>query len=77
MRKTFRHLNLFDRDRIESLWKKGFSKVDIAGVLDVHKSTVSREIRKRVREDGKYSATTAEHKAGIKRSDSKYQGMKI
>lgn len=70
-------MNLFDRDRIESLWKKGFSEVDIAGVLEVHKSTVSREIRKRAREDGKYSATNAEHKALVKREDSKYQGMKI
>jgi IS30 family transposase len=38
---------------------------------------VSREIWKRRKEDGTYSATVAEHKAGIKRGNSKYQGMKI
>jgi IS30 family transposase len=62
---------------MESLWRNGHSKKEISEVLGIHKSTVSREIRKRKKEDGTYSATVAEHKAGIKRSDSKYQGMKI
>lgn len=75
--RTFRHLNWSDRDRIEALWKKGHDQVEIAGILSVHKSTVSREIEKRRKEDGTYSATAAEHKAGMKRSNSKYQGMKI
>lgn len=77
MRKTFKHLDFHDRDRIEVLWKKGHSKVEIAGILEVHKSTVSREILRRQKEDGTYSATNAEHKALVKREDSKYQGMKI
>ena len=77
MRNSFVHLDFRARDRIEALWKKGHNKVEIAGILEVHKSTISREICRRQKENGKYSATVAEHKAGIKRSDSKYQGMKI
>jgi IS30 family transposase len=77
MRKIFVHLDFRARDRIEALWRVGHSKKEISEVLGVHKSTVSREIQKRQKEDGTYSATVAEHKAGIKRSDSKYQGMKI
>ena len=46
-------------------------------MIGVHKSTVSREIRCRKRKDGEYKADTAEHKAGMKRWNSKYQGMKI
>jgi IS30 family transposase len=77
MRKTFRHLDFHARDRIEALWKAGHEQQEIAEVLGVNKSTVSREIRKRKKQDGTYSATVAEHKALVKREDSKYQGMKI
>lgn len=77
MRKIFVHLDFKARDRIEALLRAGHTKKEISEVLGVHKSTVSREIRKRRKEDGTYSASVAEHKAGIKRSDSKYQGMKI
>ena len=77
MRNSFVHLDFRARDRIEALWRVGYQQKEIAAVLSIHKSTVSREIRKRQKEDGKYSATVAEHKASIKRSDSKYQGMKI
>jgi IS30 family transposase len=77
MRKTFVHLDFHARDRIEALWRAGHTKKEVSEVLGIHKSTVSREIQKRAKEDGTYSATVAEHKAGIKRSDSKYQGMKI
>jgi IS30 family transposase len=77
MRKTFVHLDFHARDRLEALWRSGHTKKEISDVLLVHKSTISREIQKRQKEDGAYSASVAEHKAGIKRSDSKYQGMKI
>jgi IS30 family transposase len=75
--KAFKHLDFHARDRIEALWRKGYTKKDISDILGVHKSTVSREIEKRQKEDGTYIASVAEHKAGIKRSNSKYQGMKI
>lgn len=77
MRNSFVHLDFRARDRIEALWRSGHEQQEIAVILGVHKSTVSREIRKRRKDDGTYSASVAEHKAGIKRSDSKYQGMKI
>jgi transposase, IS30 family len=77
MRKTFMHLDFRSRDRIEALWRAGHEQKEIAEVLGVHKSTVSREIQKRKRLDGTYSASVAEHKALVKREDSKYQGMKI
>ena len=75
--RTFKHLNLYSRDRIESLWNDGVEQKMIAKIVGVHKSTVSREIKRRQKEDGTYSATTAEQKALVKRENSKYQGMKI
>jgi len=77
MRKTFKHLDFHDRDRIEALWRSGHAKVEIAAILEVHKSTVSREIRRREKQNGEYKADTAHHKAQILRGNSKYQGMKI
>jgi len=74
---AYTHLVQSDRDRIEVLLKAGHSQVDIAEVLKVNKSTISREIRKRKRMDGRYDADTAQHKAYMKRLYSKYQGMKI
>ena len=71
------HLDFRARDRIEALWRAGHKQKEIAGVLGVHKSTVSREIQSRKKQDGVYSATVAEHKALVKRENSKYQGMKI
>ena len=79
MRKSFVHLDFRARDRIDALWKdgKGEEQKEIARILGIHKSTVSREIKKRQRKDGTYSATRAEQKAQVKRWNSKYQGMKI
>lgn len=74
---AYKHLNQSDRDRIEVLLRAGHTHVEIASVLKMHKSTVSREIRKRKRQDGRYDADTAQHKAYVKRLYSKYQGMKI
>lgn len=77
MRNSFVQLDFRARDRIEALWRKGHEQKEIADILGVHKSTVSREIRRRQKEDGTYSATVAEHKAAVLRSNSKHQGMKI
>lgn len=76
-RRSFRHLNQSDRDRIEALLATRHRQKEIATILQVDKGTVSREIARRKRKNGRYVATTAQHKAGIKRSLSKYQGMKI
>ena len=76
-RKTFKQLNQSDRDRIQALLGAGHTQVEIATVLDVDKSTIGREVKKRKRKDGRYEASTAQHKANQKRWLAKYQGMKI
>ncbi len=73
----YKHLNQSDRDRIEVMWREGINQIEIAKVLKVHKSTISREIEKHKRINGIYDADTAEHKARVGRGNSKYQGMKI
>jgi IS30 family transposase len=77
MRNSFTHLDFRARDRIEALYRSGHSQKEISEVLRIHKSTVSREIMFRKKQDGVYSASVAEHKALVKRENSKYQGMKI
>lgn len=76
-RKHFRHLGQKDRDRIEALLKAKHTQTEIADILKVDKGTISREIGKRRRKNGRYDATTAQVKASIRRSNSKFQGMKI
>lgn len=76
MKKLFKHLGIFDRDRIESLFDEGCSQKEIAKILKVDKSTVCRELQHK-RESGEYDSTSAQHKAGVLRSNSKHQGMKI
>jgi IS30 family transposase len=77
MRNRFKHLDFRARDRIEALWRKGHTKKEISEILEVHKSTISREIERRMTENGEYKADRANHKAGILRCNSKHQGMKI
>lgn len=76
-RRHFHHLNQFDRDRIEALKNAGHKQEEIAKILDFDAGAISREINKRKRKNGIYSAKTAQQKAQVKRLNSKYQGMKI
>ena len=76
-KKKYLHLNYYARDRLEALLGQKHSQSEVAEVLGVHKSTISREIQRHKLENGGYKADVAEHKAGITRSNSKYQGMKI
>lgn len=76
-RRRFRHLNQFDRDRVEALKNAGHKQEEIAKILDFDASAISREINKRKRKNGVYSAKTAQQKARVKRSYSKHQGMKV
>lgn len=76
-KQSFRHLDQHDRDRIEAMRNAGHTQKEIATILNVDKGTISREIAKRKRKNGYYEATTAGHKALVKRLESKYQGMKI
>src|SRR3989338_5078741 len=74
---TYKHLNQSARDRIEVLLEAGHTQTEIASVLKVNRSTISREIQNRKRMDDRYDADLADHKAYVKRVYSKYQGMKI
>jgi IS30 family transposase len=76
-RKIFHHLDHKKRDRIEALLNEGHLQKDIAKILKVHPGTICREIKKRKKSNGIYDAEKAEGKAQVKRSRSKYQGMKI
>ena len=76
-RRSFRHLNQFDRDRIEALLSAGCKQKEIAAILNLSKGTVSREISRHKPKNGRYESSLAQHKAGVKRLKSKYRGMKI
>lgn len=76
-RKKFRHLNQGDRDRIEALLDAGHKQKEIARILKMDKGTISREKKRRKQKSGRYEATAAQQKADVRRSNSKYQGMKI
>ena len=75
--RTFVQLDGHKRDRIEAMLDSGILQKDIAKILEVNKSTISREVAGRKKNDGKYVSTVASHKALVKRENSKYQGMKI
>lgn len=74
--RNFRQLTTYDRDRMEGLFDWGHNQSEVAKILKVDKSTISRETQRK-KKNGKYDAFVANHKALVKRSNSKYQGMKI
>lgn len=84
-KKKYKHLGQLKRDRIQSLLDNGHKQKEIAKVLGVDKSTISREIKRNRRKkrkkggtvDGPYEATVADHKAYLRRKYAKYQGKKI
>lgn len=75
-RQGWHQLTRENRDRMEALLDAGETQKEIARILKVDPSTISRE-RKRERKDGRYDADTAEAKARKERAHSKYQGMKV
>jgi len=75
--RSFNHLTQCDRDRIHALYGNGHSQKDIAGVLGVHPSTISRELNRYDRKTWRYSALRAQKDALEKRAKSKRPGMKI
>lgn len=76
-RESFRHLKQKDRDRIHALFMNGHKQKDMAEILGINPSTISREINRYTRKTYKYSATTAQKDANLKRLNSKRVGMKI
>jgi len=76
-KRHFRHINQSDRDRIQALLGSGHNQEEIAEILDFDPGAISREINKRKTKNGEYISVVAQHKAGVKRTNSKAQGMKI
>ena len=72
-----KHLDRNDRNQIEILLRRSYKQYEIAEVLSFNKASISKEIRKYSSEDGVYRAKVAQHKADIKRRNSKFCGMKI
>lgn len=76
-RERFRHLTDYDRDRIQALRECGHTQQEIAGILFVTKSTISRELKRDPTRVGRYVADRAQKDAHAKRTHSKRPGMKI
>ena len=75
-KRSYRHLDQQDRDRLQSLRDEGVKQKEIAKILKVDPATISREL-KRKRKNGRYDAATAQTKADVKRSLSKHRGMQV
>lgn len=84
-KKQYKHLDQTKRDRLQALKKGGHTQEEIAEVLGISQSTVSRELKSNCRKirtkkgtrDGPYEATVAESKAYLRRYYAKYQWKKI
>ncbi len=76
-RVDFSHLKQKDRDRIQALYMFGQKQKDIAEILRVSESCISRELNRYKRKTYKYSAVAAQRDAETKRLNSKKPGMKI
>lgn len=75
--RSFTQLTAYQRDRIQALYGRGYNQVDVARVLGVSKSTVSRELRRYNKATWRYVADYAQRDAEAKRAHSKRVGMKI
>ena len=67
----------FSRDRLHALYGHGHMQKDIAEILGVSPSTISRELARYGRKTWRYSAKRAGEDAKRKRENSKCTGMKI
>ena len=86
-KRIYRHLVQNDRDRIQSLRDERVKQKEIAKILKVDPSTISREIKRNRRKyrkkkniknkHARYESGVAEHKAYVRRKYAKYQGKKI
>jgi len=72
-----RHINKQARACIAALLRKQYSHSEIAEVLEVHRTTVSREIERNSDESGHYDARRAQKRATARRADAKVVYRKI
>lgn len=79
MSKNYKQLSLEQRYQIESLIKVGIKQKQIAAQLNVHASTISRELKrniaKRGRTAGEYKATNAQRKTDIRHTEKPKQEL--
>ena len=68
MTKKYTHLNLAQRYQIEGLLKAGKSQTEIARSLGVHKSRISRELKRNTPKRGPGSLEYKAEKAQVKTS---------
>lgn len=84
-KKEYAHLNQTNRDRIQALRDSNHTQKEIAIIIGVHKSTISREIRRNRKKkrmkggtrDGPYQSSVAQHKAYLRRYHAKWRVKKI
>lgn len=84
---SYRHLTQADRDRLQALRDAETTQKEMARILKVDPSTISREIARNRRKyrkkkhiknkNARYEASVANHKAYVRRKYAKYQGKKI
>lgn len=74
--KEFKHFDLKEREKIEKFLRKKKSLRWIAWALDRNVSSVSYEIKQN-KVKGRYTAKKAEHKAYVKRQESKRDCLKV
>lgn len=75
-RRGWHQLTATKRDRMEALLDAGETQKEIAKILKVDPSTISREKRRNPRKT-RYDAEAAQRAARAKRLNSKYHGMKV
>ena len=66
MTKNYFQLTLAQRYQIEALKKAGCKQIDIAKTIGVHKSTISRELKRNVPKRGTGAKIYAAQKAQVK-----------
>lgn len=76
MTTKYNHFTKSERNELSILLKKGYSYRDIAKAIRKNPSSIGREIKENS-VNGEYDPEKANHRAYVKRKDSKYQGMKI
>lgn len=84
-KKNYEHLDQIKRDRLQALRIEGHTQKEIADILKVDQSTISRELIRNCRKikrkggtiNGKYESGVADHKAYLRKYHAKFKWKKI
>ena len=66
MKRKYQQLSLEQRYTIECLLVKGYKQKEIAELIGVHKSTVSRELQRNINKRGRHSKVYNSERAQVK-----------